>query len=704
MGITLAVFWPVGHLGFIIYDDCEYVYLNSFVQSGLNLKSIAWAFTADYSSNWHPITWLSHMLDCQLFGLNPGEEHWMNLGIHTANCLLLYALLWWLTGARWRSFLVAGLFAIHPLHVQSVAWIAERKDVLSGFFGLLTLMAYATWVKAEIGKSDSGNFATKDHKETRYAKNYYWLAVGLFALGLMAKPMLVTIPLVMLLLDYWPLGRVALDGRQAFLDSLRPLVVEKMPFFALCLGSCILTLWAQTAGQAVVSMAAIPWSNRCLHAVLSYSLYVKKILWPVHLAIFYPYNPLSFTKFIVFLLLPVLFSLVILRRGRSQPYLFVGWFWFVITLIPVIGFVQVGLQTMADRYTYLPGIGLFILLAWSMAEFAARSKFWRIGMAGVAGLLLLACGLDSRYQLSFWQDDITLFKRVVQVTPINNAMGYAYLGIAYQQAGDLEAAAESYTSALNATPDFPEVRTRLGTIQLQQKKYAAAEEQFRQLLTLHPDFVPVRKFLGCALAGQGKYQAARDEFEKLLNLQPDDDFTLKAMTEVSQKLAAEDALTNLFATMKDQPTSEIHAQIADLEASLGNYSEAVEHYQSALKLNPEAPEVENNLAWLLATCSDTTVRDGQQAVTLAQRACEQTGYGKTIYLGTLGAALAEAGRFDDAVASAQKACASASAHGENDLLKRNQELLALYQRHEPWHDPLPLPQPIPESPFESGSP
>jgi tetratricopeptide (TPR) repeat protein len=339
-----------------------------------------------------------------------------------------------------------------------------------------------------------------------------------------------------------------------------------------------------------------------------------------------------------------------------------------------------------------------------MAEFAARSKFWRIGMAGVAGLLLLACGLDSRYQLSFWQDDITLFKRVVQVTPINNAMGYAYLGIAYQQAGDLEAAAESYTSALNATPDFPEVRTRLGTIQLQQKKYAAAEEQFRQLLTLHPDFVPVRKFLGCALAGQGKYQAARDEFEKLLNLQPDDDFTLKAMTEVSQKLAAEDALTNLFATMKDQPTSEIHAQIADLEASLGNYSEAVEHYQSALKLNPEAPEVENNLAWLLATCSDTTVRDGQQAVTLAQRACEQTGYGKTIYLGTLGAALAEAGRFDDAVASAQKACASASAHGENDLLKRNQELLALYQRHEPWHDPLPLPQPIPESPFESGSP
>jgi len=700
VGITLAVFWPVGHLGFIIYDDCEYVYLNSFVQSGLNLKSIAWAFTADYSSNWHPITWLSHMLDCQLFGLNPGEEHWMNLGIHTANCLLLYALLWWLTGARWRSFLVAGLFAIHPLHVQSVAWIAERKDVLSGFFGLLTLMAYATWVKAEIGKSDSGNFATKDHKETRYAKNYYWLAVGLFALGLMAKPMLVTIPLVMLLLDYWPLGRVAMDGKRAFLASLRPLVVEKWPFFLLCLASCAVTVVAQKAGGAVVSMGAIPWLDRCLHAVLSYPLYLGKLFWPADLSVFYPYTRLTPDDFVCLMLVPILITCLCLWQWRARPYLLMGWLWFVIILIPVIGLVQVGMQSMADRYTYLPSIGLFIAVAWGMAEIAASSKLWQAGMAGAGAILLVACGVDTRQQLGYWKDSVTLFQHAVDVTLENNFIAYYYLGNAFGQIGDWDNAANSMASAVQDAPSFIKPQEKFGYIMLKQKKYLEAETQLREIINIYPNNLYAHKALGTALAGQLRDSEALAEYQIVQQLAPTDPDVAKIMDGTWHRIQLEQTLSNLTQQLATNPTPEIHIQIADALSCLGDYQGAMKHYQQALALNPDSLDGLNNLAWLLATCPDKTIHDGKQAAMLADKACKLTQFKVTVFLGTLAAAQAEAGQFDDAIATAQKAMANATARGETNLYKVNQDLLRGYQGHQAWHEQERLSPPVPESSFE----
>ena len=680
--ITLASFWGVGRLGFIIYDDWDYVYKNPDVLSGINLKSIQWAFTTAHSSNWHPLTWLSHMLDCQWFGLHPSGHHWVNLGFHAANTLLLYLVLWEMTGARWRSFLVAALFACHPMHIQSVAWISERKDVLSGFFAMLTLWAYARYVK-------------KSKVQSPKSKVFYGLALVFFALGLMSKPMLVTLPVVMLLLDFWPLNRwrTAIPDKQKpkfnlaeFIKTWRPLIVEKIPMFLLCLASCIVTLWAQRSGNSVISLNQIDWQDRHLHAVLSYSLYLGKMFWPVNLAIFYPYTPMEPDKFVCLILLPILLSIICLWRWRAQPYLLAGWFWFVIMLVPVIGLVQVGMQSMADRYTYLPSIGLFIAVAWGMAEIAVRSKLWRTGMAWGGIILVSACLLDTRHQLRFWQNNITLFTHVVEVTRENNFVGYFFLGNSYGEAGDLDGAAKSFESALEVAPRFKEARGKLGYVLLFQKKYEAAASQFSEIIRLHPTNIFAHEYLGHALVAEGKYAEAQAEYQAALQLMPDDADLQTTLAANTQKIQASQTLAGLNEILKTNSTPEIHVQIAAMQTILGDYPEAVEHDREALRLNPDSPDGLNNLAWLLATCPDAKVRDGARAVELAEHACQLTQFKATVFLGTLAAAYAEAGRFNDATTTAQKACALASAAGEKELLKRNQELLALYQSHQPYHE------------------
>jgi tetratricopeptide (TPR) repeat protein len=680
--ITLASFWGVGRLGFIIYDDWDYVYKNPEVLSGINFKSIQWAFTTAHSSNWHPLTWLSHMLDCQWFGLHPGGHHWVNLGFHAANTLLLYLVLWEMTGARWRSFLVAALFACHPMHIQSVAWISERKDVLSGFFSMLTLWAYARYVE-------------KSKVQSPKSKVFYGLALVFFALGLMSKPMLVTLPVVMLLLDFWPLNRwrTAISVKQkpksnlaGFIKTWRPLIVEKIPMFLLCLASCVVTLWAQRSGNSVISLNQIDWQDRHLHAVLSYSLYLGKMFWPVNLAIFYPYTPMEPDKFVCLILLPILLSIICLWRWRAQPYLLAGWFWFVIMLVPVIGLVQVGMQSMADRYTYLPSIGLFIAVAWGMAEIAVRSKLWRTGMAWGGIILVSACLLDTRHQLRFWQNNITLFTHVVEVTRENNFVGYFFLGNSYGEAGDLDGAAKSFESALEVAPRFKEARGKLGYVLLFQKKYEAAASQFSEIIRLHPTNIFAHEYLGHALVAEGKYAEAQAEYQAALQLMPDDADLQTTLAANTQKITASQTLAGLNEILKTNSTPEIHVQIAAMQTILGDYPEAVEHDREALRLNPDSPDGLNNLAWLLATCPDAKVRDGARAGELAEHACQLTQFKATVFLGTLAAAYAEAGRFNDATTTAQKACALASAAGEKELLKRNQELLALYQSHQPYHE------------------
>lgn len=672
--IALASFWPVGRLGFILLDDSDYIYNNPQVQTGFSLDHVRWAFTAAHSSNWHPLTWMSHMLDCQWFGLNPSGHHWVNLGFHTANALLLFLLLQAMTGARWRSFLVAALFACHPMHVESVAWISERKDVLSGFFALLTLLAYCHYCRQK-------------------STGRYLVMLVLFALGLMTKPMLVTLPAVMLILDFWPLNRWQTQASSPsnsdlaqFLKTGRALLIEKIPFFLLSLTSCVITIWAQRTGNSVISLNQIPWGDRLLHATVSYAIYLEKMFWPKSLAIFYPYTPTEPGELICQILLLVLVSVICIRLRRTRPYLLAGWAWFVITLLPVIGLMQVGMQSMADRYVYLPSIGLFIGVVWGLAGLANRSNLWRAGVVGGAATLIVICILDTRHQLHHWRNNITLFTHAVEVTPQNNFVGYFFLGNAYGEAGDLESAANSFSSALAIAPGFKEGRIKLGYALLLQKKYPEAETQFRELLRVFPQNPYAHESLGHALAGQGQYDEAQTEYQTSVQSNPNDARLGKFVALNRQKLMASTALANLREMIATNATAEVHIQTATMLAILGNYRAAVEHYNQALVLKPDAPDALNNLAWLLATCPEAGIRDGARAVQLAQKACEITQYKETVFIGTLGAAYARDGRFDDAVATAQRACAIAGQAGETGLLKSNQELMKLYREHKSYSE------------------
>jgi protein O-mannosyl-transferase len=473
IGLTLVCFWPVGSLGFIHLDDYDYVCNNPVVRSGINGHSVFWSFTAACASNWHPVTWLSHMCDCELFELDAQAAHWENLGFHLANTALLFLWLWLVTRARWRSFFVAGLFALHPLHVESVAWIAERKDVLSGFFFLLVLLAYTHYAR---------------HKTTWN----YLLVVALFLLGLMAKPMLVSVPIVLLLLDFWPLSRVNLPSASTwrpFLAAWRPLLLEKIPFALASLASCLMTVWAQSKGDAFGARAATTLAGRCLHALVAYNLYLGKVLWPVGLAIYYPLShaapPVSAVLGSLLLLALLLLAGIWLRR--AQPWLLVGWAWFLVMLLPVIGIVQVGLQSVADRYAYLPTIGLFIVLVWGGAELAARSQIWRMAAICLGCVGLLACGIDSRHQLGFWRDDLSLYKHVVEVTPRNNYVGYLRLAKLYFILGQDDQGITALYSALEAEPKDLMARDRLALELLKRGDFAEAAKHYRLLLAQRPD-------------------------------------------------------------------------------------------------------------------------------------------------------------------------------------------------------------------------
>ncbi|MGA2243229.1 MAG: tetratricopeptide repeat protein [Verrucomicrobiota bacterium] len=719
--ITLIAFWPVGRLDFIIYDDWLYVLNNTNVQAGITAESIRWAFTTTHASNWHPVTWLSHMLDCQLFGLKAGGHHWTSLGFHIANTVLLFLVLKEMTKTAWRSALVAALFALHPLRVESVAWISERKDVLSGFFMMLTLWA---WVKYAQGAgnrepggktsniSASGETSPKPRLRrgerseggqhpTSNAQWCYWSAVFFFALGLMSKPMLVTLPVILLLLDFWPLGRVTGDGwRVAGADSgvtphasrLMPqishLLFEKVPFLVLSLASSIVTFWAQHTGGSVVSVENMSWLVRVFHPLAAYTAYIGKTFWPENLAIFYPYTPMHNSgELICFILPPILLSVFCIRRARFQPWLFVGWFWFLMMLVPVIGLVQVGWQSIADRYTYLPAIGLFIIVAWGMAGIAAISTLWRTFMTfGAAGLLLI-CLLGTWNQLGYWQDSIRLFSHTIEVTGENNFEGYFLVGYAFEESGNLDAASRSCESALKINPNFEDAHLLLAGIRLRQKNYEAAVVQGSEVLRLNPKNAEAHKCIGDALVAQDKTTEAASEYSTALELKPDDVTIREVLALILvQKGETDKALACLQEALKIQPTPGAHAQVAAIRAGQGEFPDAVGHYRAVLRLQPDSPDVLNNLAWLLATCPDARIRDGAQAIGFAERACKLTNYKQTIMVGTLAAALAEAGRFDDAIATAQKACALATQHGEPDLLRKNQELLEIYRAHKPYRE------------------
>jgi len=667
LGLALAVlaaYAPVWRAGFITYDDPAYVTANPHVQGGLSWAGLIWALTTGHAGNWHPLTWISHMLDVQLYGMNPLGHHLTSVALHAANSILLFLLLQRMTKAMWPSALVAALFALHPLRVESVAWVSERKDVLSALFWILSIWAYVRFVEESgAGKAKGGTF--------------YILSVVLFALGLAAKPMLVTLPFVLLLLDYWPLQR-----RQT---PVAGLFVEKTPFFILAAASCVVTLLAQFQGGAVMPLAKLPLGARLANVPVSCARYVAKTFWPAHLAIAYPlfkWPVWDIAGATVFLLL---LSGLALRRVRAQPWLAVGWLWFLGTLAPVIGVVQVGTQSMADRYSYIPGIGLFIAVVW-----AARHWGVRLGARAPAVLGALAaaiCLVLTARQAAFWENSRTLFLHAIQSTT-NNYVAYDGLGRWAEINGRTNAAIDYMETAVRIQPKFTRSLNDLGRVLLGTGRIDEALAHLQKAVSLDPDFADARYNLGYALLAKGRVGEALDQFQAQVNLEPADFKAQNNMgTVLLQNGLAGDAIAYLQKAVEIKPAdAEPHYLLGNALFRTGRVVEAIRHYEKAIQLSPDHIQARNDLAWILACDPDPSIRNGARAVALALRADQLSGGQNPVVIGTLAAGYAEAGKFSDAIAAGRRACQAALAQTNSVLAELLEERLRFYQAGSPWRD------------------
>jgi len=578
----VAAFGGLRSSGFILFDDDDYVTENAHVQKGMSGESIAWAFTSTDAANWHPLTWLSHMLDVQLFGLDAGKHHLTSLLLHAVNALLLFLLLFRMTGALWRSAFVAALFALHPLHVESVAWIAERKDVLSTLFWLLTLGVWLGYAKSR--------------KSAPYA-----LALVLFALGLMAKPMLVTLPFTLLLLDYWPLRRLTLPLRWRS-GALQMLLLEKAPFFLLSAASCVITFMAQRNQGAVETLDNLGFGGRLANAALAYIGYLGKTIWPASLAVFYPHPHIGLFTWAVFAsaLLLAGATFLAIRFAKRAPYLPFGWFWYLGTLMPVIGFVQVGEQAMADRYTYVPLIGVFIALAWGLAGLADQFPRARIVAPGIAAVSLAALFPITRVQTGFWVGTEALFGHALSVTS-NNWKIHTNLGVALGKANRLPEAIEHCRQAVRIKPDSIQALNNLGMALEMANRFPEAIENLSQAVRLNPDFAEAQYNLGIALADTGRLEGAVEHYRQALRIKPDSIQTMNnlglALGKMNRLSEATDCFRNAVRINPDFVEAQNNLGVA--LASAGRTDEAIEHYRSVLRIQPGNFKVLNKLGVLL---------------------------------------------------------------------------------------------------------
>jgi len=608
---TLAVYCPVAWNGFVDYDDSDYVTANAPVQKGLAWATVVWAFTTGHASNWHPLTWLSHALDCQLFGQHAGPQHLVSVAFHLANSLLLFFVLRRMTGAGWRSLLVAAFFALHPLHVESVAWVSERKDVLSAFFFLLTVGAYALYVE----ESRAGDRGLRGPGSSSWGRIspwfYYLLALLLFALGLMSKPMLVTLPLVLLLLDYWPLRRLGrlLPVADALVQSskfdvpnpapfsqpsrLGRLVLEKLPFLALSLASSVVTFLVQRKGGAVST--ALPLDARVANGLISYARYLGKTLWPAKLSVLYPHPghwPLWQVMAAAGLLAVI--SAGVLLVARQRPWLVVGWLWFLGMLVPVIGLVQVGIQSLADRYMYLPLIGLLVLLLWGLPELLPPGRR-RLGALAGAVALAACAGLTAR-QVHYWRDSEALFGRAVQVTD-KNYLAYNNLGFYLSHQGRAAEAMEYYRRSLEINPNYEDALNNLGYALAGQKKYVEAIGFYEAALRVRPFQAEVHNNLGNALSEVGRIDEAIQHYWVTLREKPDH---ADAHNNLGIALAMQDkldeAVPHFRKAIRFKPNdASAHSNLGNALAVQHKLDEAIKEYQEALRLKPEEAQPHNNL-------------------------------------------------------------------------------------------------------------
>jgi Tfp pilus assembly protein PilF len=595
--MTFAIYAQVIGHQFITLDDPTYIQENPMVNRGITGAGIAWAFTTFDATNWHPLTWISHMIDCQLFGTNAGRHLLVNALIHLANTLLIFWLLFRTTHARWPSAMVAALFALHPLHVESVAWASERKDTLSTFFGLLSLIAYVRYTEAPS------------------IRRYAWVAIT-FALGLLAKPMLVTWPFVMLLLDYWPLDRMSglrsdVKGRKPNISGqparrsvggggwsvVLGLVVEKIPLFALAAASAMMTLIAQSRGGAVRTLAHEPVTLRLSNALVSYAKYLLLTFWPNDLAVYYPFAGIAAWQIIgaAFLLIGIT-ALCFFQSRKHSGYLIVGWLWFLGTLVPVIGLVQVGGQIMADRYFYIPSIGLFIALVFGLADIARR---WRVApalSAGIAGAILLVLATLTNAQIQRWRDSFTLFEHTLAVTPPNLRIEYN-LGVAFGASDRYDEAAAHFAKALQIDPNFYDGLVLMGVTRAHQGRLPEAIEYFQAAIRSQPDTPKAHVQLAHAWWTQNRDQEALEEMRRALQFAPKDADIL-ADFGLALALAGRvpEAIDQLHEALQLNPNSaEAHSNLGLALLASGKARESIPEFETALRLKPELSGAADNL-------------------------------------------------------------------------------------------------------------
>jgi len=587
-GITLLLFWPVTRCDFVNFDDPDYVTANPHVQAGLTVANLAWAGTTGAASNWHPLTWLSLMLDASLFGTKPAGFHFTNLAIHAANAVLLFWLLRVLTAATWRSALVAALFAWHPLAVESVAWISERKNVLSTFFGLLSLLFYARYVR---GKS----LVPRPPSKVRpgVAGWFYAWSLLAFTLGLLSKPMLVTWPFLLLVLDYWPLLRWQ-PGRWP------TLVIEKIPFLAVAVAVSALTVLVQRHGSTVVAVNELPLDARGENAVVSYARYLGKLAWPADLAVFYP-HPGHWPLAPVLMAGAGLAGITVFAwvTRRRYPYLLTGWLWYVGTLVPVIGLVQVGGQAMADRYTYVPGVGVLVMVVWGLFDLARRGRGLALSGAVVGMAALLVCLVLTRRQIDFWQNSETLFRRALAVTE-NNWMAHYNLGEVLDRQGRTDEAMKQYALAFQCQPAYAEPRNNLGVDLDKQGRTEEAIQCFKQALQCKPGYVDAWNNLGAMLNKTGRLNEAIAAYEQALQLDVENPETHKYIGEVLDKTGQTDAAVQHYQTaLRLNPGyAEAYNNLGVDFARQGRFAAAEEQFQHALKARPGFPDAGSNLGYL----------------------------------------------------------------------------------------------------------
>ena len=646
--ISLVVFGQTIRYDFVNFDDDLYVYNAPAIQAGLTAQGIALAFTSQHARNWHPLATLSHMLDCQLYGLKPGGHHATNVILHIITVLLLFRVLREMTGAVWKSAIVAALFAVHPLHVESVAWVSERKDVLSAMFFLLMLGAYVRYARGP--------------SMTRYL-----LVAVLFAAGLMSKPMLVSVPAILLLLDYWPLRRFeqpsSTTGKTKVVDSGNQpctrqwLFLEKIPLFVLAGGSCVATFVLQK--RATGAIPPLPFLWRVENAFVSYMIYVWKTLWPTHLAVFYPHPnntlPIWVVILAMMLLLAITVSAIVFRNKR--PYVFTGWSWYLVMLMPVIGLIQVGEQGHADRYTYLPHIGLFLLAVWFAADVAAvresRSRF----ATATAAVIILALASAAFIQASYWRNSETLWTHALDVTS-DNDVAHNNLGYLRVDQGELDKAIAHFEAALEIRSRKLDPHYDLGSafVQMNLADALARKGQpdealvhYEEAIRLQPNYANAYYNRGNVLFTKGRIDEAMADWEKTLQIQPND--------------------------------ADAHTCIGNAFLRQSSPKEAIAHYEKAMALAPGDPHSRNNIAWVLATSSDASIRDGVKAVELAQEAVQLSRGRDSKFIRTLAAAYAESSRFPEAIAAAQQAITIAAMQGNTGLANTLRKEIALYRGH-----------------------